>query len=333
MYRTTILALPCLVAGVFASTKNVTMKGSFSNFRAESMKPESNTIENLYESCTELDQDGELVSMGRGCVATLLLNTYQVLVAATEVQQPVDVVHNDTVFDQRQSVGKHSTTAATGLSQSNVATIASSLRSTATLTTSSSHSIVSGTYDAKLKRQSDLANSMLLESMNDRLSQQLGGRHAIRALDIGESDLHPKDGIAIRTNVHGDDAVLHVHTNGSHATAEFKKDATLRMMRRDQDLAKAHNFRFSEGAFGIKMQVNKINRANASTSDMNAYWNAFGYGNGEIDPAPAFTNSDSWKFIVCGVDGWTQLIAGKVIVLEGPSDYGYEPYEESIACE
>lgn len=307
------------------------------------MKPESNTIGSLYESCTELDQDGGLVSMGRGCVATLLLNTYQVLFAATHVQ-PVDVVHNDTVFDQRPSVGKSSTTPATSLAQSNVATIASSsfstvatitssFGSTVTLTTSSSHSTVSGTYGAKLKRESDLANSMLLESMNDRLSQQLGGRHTIRALDIGESHLHPKDGIAIRTNIHGDDAVLHVHTNGSHATAEFKKDATLQMTRRDQDLAKAHSFRFSEGAFGIKMQVNKINRANASTSDMNAYWNAFGYGNGEIDPAPAFTNSDSWKFVVCGVDGWTQLIAGKVIVLEGPSDYGYEPYEESIACE
>lgn len=78
------------------------------------------------------------------------------------------------------------------------------------------------------------------------------------------------------------------------------------------------------------MQINKIGRVNASMSDMHAYWNAFGYGNGEDGTDPAFNGSDSWKFVVCD-KGW-QVIAGKVVALEGPSDYVYEPNDEKIGC-
>jgi hypothetical protein len=340
MYFRTLVVFPCLYAGVFAISPNLT--GSFSNFRAESMKTENFTVGGLYDSCKEFDRDGELVSKGRVCVATLLWNTYQVLVASTELQ-PVQITHNDTSFDQGPPIGKsvsigagtvpYQPTAVTAPSSllSAVTTITSSLQSTITIATSSSRSILPDTYKIKLKRENDLANSMLLENLNEKLSQQLGGKHGIRALDIGESELHPEDGVAIRTNIRGDNAVLHVHTNGSHATAEFKKETVSQISRRYQDVPMAYDFRFSEAAFGIKMQVVKINRVDASLSDMHAYWNAFGYGNGEIDIAPAFNGSDSWKFVVCD-KGWKQVIAGKVIALENPSDYGYESYDESIPC-
>jgi hypothetical protein len=332
MYFRTLVVFPCLYAGVFAISPDLT--GSFSNFRAESMKTENYTVGSLYDSCKEFDRDGELVSVGRGCVATLLWNTYQVLIASTGLQ-PVQIIHNDTLIDQEPPI-RRSSSIGTGTvpSQPTAVTTPSSHLSAVTIITSSLQSTITtlpDAYNIKLKRENDQANSMLLGNLNEKLSQQLGGKHGIRALDIGKSELHPEDGVAIRTNIRGDNAVLHVHTNGSHATAEFKKETVSQISRRYQDVPMAYNFRFSEAAFGIKMQVTKINRVDASLSDMHAYWNAFGYGNGEIDIAPAFNGSDSWKFVVCD-KGWKQVIAGKVIALENPSDYGYESYDESIPC-
>ena len=318
-----------LLGGALAATHNLT--GSFSTFKAESMAPGARTVGNLYDSCKEFDQDGELVSIGRGCIETLLRNTYQVLFAATQVQ-PVDVIHNGTVLkDGTDAEHKSPDTPTTSLTISAVSTAPSSSSPVDAMTKSSSQSTSPGSYGINDKRASDSAGSKLMESMNDKLSELFGTKHGVRAVEIIESEFHPSDGIAIRTNIHGDNAVMHVHTNGSHATAEFRKETVSRMTRRDQDITMAHNFQFSEQAFGIKMQVTKINRINPSMSDMHAYWTAFGYGNGEVGLAPAFNGSDSWKFVVCD-NGWRQLIAGKVIALEGPSDYGYESIDESIAC-
>jgi hypothetical protein len=317
------------------------LKGSFSSFRAENIKPDNNTIANLYDGCSEFDQDDKLVSTGGSCIGALLRDTFQVLLAAP-YDTPVNVVHNDTVLDPQSSVETSSTVAATASSsQFTIPTLVISSRSkvigtvslpqsTVTSMIGASQFTVPESYGVKLRREDDHANSILLDSMNDRLSQHLGGRNVIRALDVGESELHPEDGIAIRTNIQGDDAVLHVHTNGSHATAEFRKDTTLRMTRRDEVVPKASSYRFSGGAFGIKMQITRGNKANLSLNDVDAYWNAFAYGNGE--DVPALKGSDSWKFAVCDVSGWMQL-AGKVIALERPSDYGYESYDEFIACE
>jgi hypothetical protein len=304
------------------------------------MKPDNNAIANLYDGCSEFDEDNKLVSTGGSCIGALLQRTLQVLVAAP-YDAPVNVVHNDTVLDPQSSVETSSTFAATASSsQSTNLTLSISLRSkvistvslprsTVTSTLGSSQSAVPESYGVKLRREDDHAHSVLLDSMNDRLSQHLGGRNVIRALDVGESELHPEGGIAIRTNIRGDDAVLHVHTNGSHATAEFRKDTTQRMARRDEVVPKASSYRFSGGAFGIKMQITKGNEASLSLNDVDAYWNAFAYGSGE--DVPALKGSDSWKFAVCDVSGWMQL-AGKIIALERPSDYRYESYDEFIAC-
>ena len=322
------MMLPCLLAGVFANPHNLI--GSFSNFKAEGMKVEDHTVGVLYNSCQEFDQNGDLVSTGRSCIATLLWSTYQVLFAATQMR-PVDIIQNGTVLDGKTSTMDGLSAIITSTAgEEAVGTAPGSPSSTASFTTTLSQSPSLATYGVKTKRKDDLTNSMLLKSINDGLPEQVGGKLGVRALAIGESELHPTDGIAIRTNIHGDNAVLHVHTNGSHATAEFKKEAGLQMTRRDQDVSMAHMFRFASEAFGIKMQVNKISRVNASMSDMHAYWNAFGYGNGEVDMTPAFNESDTWKFVVCEKD-WG-VIAGKVIALEGPSDYGYESADESIPC-
>jgi hypothetical protein len=328
MYIRTLIVLPCLFASALATTHNLT--GSFSKFKAESMKAEDHAVEDLYNSCNELDHDGNLLSVGESCVATLLWSTYQVLHAATQVQ-PVNVIHNGTVLDGKGSNDEVvSVSTAETTAEASVMTAPSSSSSSVSLTTSSGQYTSPQTYEAKLKRQRDITDSIFLERINEELSEQGGGRLGVRALDVGESEVHPSDGIAIRTNIHGNNAVLHVHTNGSYATAEFKKENGSYVTRRDQDASIAHSFRFSEESFGVKMQVNKISRVNASLSDMHAYWNAFGYGSGEAHMDPAFRGSDSWRFIVCD-ESWG-VIAGKVIALEGPSDYVYESIDDTIDC-
>ena len=329
MHLKGLIVLPCLLTSAFATTHNLT--GSFSKFKAESMKSEERSVQDLYNSCNEMDQDGNLLSTGKVCVATLLWSTYQVLHAATQVQ-PVDVIHNGTVINEEASNEEiiPITTAAVTTGAA-VAIAPNSSPLSVSPTTSSRQPSSPQTYKSKPNQQRDITDSLFLERINDKLlEQQYGDRLAVRALDTGESELHPSDGVAIRTNVHANDAFLHVHTNGSHATAEFKKETGSRMLRRDQDVSIAHSFQFSEKSFGIKMQINKIGRVNASMSDMHAYWNAFGYGNGEDGTDPAFNGSDSWKFVVCD-KGW-QVIAGKVVALEGPSDYVYEPNDEKIGC-
>jgi hypothetical protein len=326
MYIQGLIVLPCLFTSAFAVTHNLT--GSFSKFKAESIKSEDHAVKDLYNSCKELDQGGNLLSSGEVCVATLLSSTYQFLHAATQVQQPVQVIHNGTVLNGEVSDGGDvSASTASITTEASIMTAPSSVPPTVFSTTSSGQYISPQTYEAKLKRQAD---SLFLERINDELLGLGGGRLKVRALDIGESDVHPSDGVAIRTNIHGNNAVLHVHTNGSHATAEFKKEAGSQVTRRDQDVSTAHSFQFSEKSFGIKMQVNKISRDDASMSDMHAYWNAFGYGNGEAGMDPAFGGSDSWKFVVCN-KSWG-VIAGKVIALEGPSDYVYESDDDVMDC-
>lgn len=338
MHTKTFLVSSSLVASVFASPH--TLEGSFSRFRAEDMKPGNVTVANLYNGCANFDQNDKPVSTNGSCVAALLRDTFSVLLAASP-ENPVDVVHNDTVLDSQPSADTTSTIGATTAPSGPTSTPGtqasefpatgrtSSSQSTSVSATSLSQPSLPETYGARLRRGDDSAMSMLLGSINDRLSRQLGGGQAIRALEIGDSELHARDGIAIRTNVYGDDATLHVHTNGSHATAEFKKDGMSRVTRRDGEASKATSYRFSEGAFGVKMQVTKGNTAGLSLSDVDSYWSAFAYGNGE--DAPALKESDAWKFAVCDKSGWTQ-VAGKIIALESPSDYGYESYDEFIAC-
>jgi hypothetical protein len=326
MYIQALILLPCLLTSAFATTHNLT--GSFSKFKAESIKSEDHAIKDLYDSCKELDQGGNLLSSGEVCVATLLSSTYQFLHAATQVQQPVQVIHNGTVLNGEASDDNDVSASTVGTTiEASIITAPSSVPPAVSSTTSSGQHVSPQTYEAKLKRQTD---SMFLERINDKLFALGGGRLGVRAIDIGESDVHPSDGVAIRTNVHGNNAVLHVHTNGSHATAEFKKEAGSQVTRRDQEISTTHSFQFSEKSFGIKMQVNKISRDDANMRDMHAYWNAFGYGNGEVGMGPAFSGSDSWKFVVCN-KSWG-VIAGKVIALERPSDYVYESDNDVMDC-
>ncbi|KAL1581873.1 hypothetical protein WHR41_09356 [Cladosporium halotolerans] len=300
--------LPCVISGTFAASHY--FEGSFSSFKALSVKPDANTTKELYSSCTGFDASGKAVSTGNVCVKELLWDTLAVLLATSGgMQTPAHAVSNDTVLD----VGPASVTSLS-----------------VTTPTSSQQAAASQATGSKYRRMDDAAQSALLKRVNDNLSEVMHEEHSIRAVSIGHSDIHPTDGIAIRTNVQNSGAFFHVHTNGSHATATLNKDASTSMRRRGQDSAGKHSYEFSKNMWGVKVQINKANGGDVSMSDLDAYIAAFTYGNGESEPA--LKESDDWKISVCDRDRKVQLLFGKVVSLQRPSDNGYERPEDWMNC-
>jgi hypothetical protein len=77
------------------------------------------------------------------------------------------------------------------------------------------------------------------------------------------------------------------------------------------------------------MQVENTSGVHISLSDMYAYWNAFGYGDSEINTNPPFNKSDSHYFLICDNVRTTKLVVGKVIALETPTGHNYESHDET----
>lgn len=304
----TNFVLPCVISGTLAVPHY--FEGSFSSFKALSVMPGADITKELYDSCTGFDTSGKAVSTGKVCVGELLKDTLAVLLATSAgMQTPANAVSNDTVLD----VGPASDSSYV------VTTSASSQQAAATQATVS-----------KYKRMGDPGESALLKRVNDNLSEVLHGEHSIRAVSVGHSDIHPTDGIAIRTNVQDSGAFFHVHSNGSHATATLNRDASSRMRPRGQDATGKRSYEFSEDMWGVKVQINKGSGGVLSMSDLDAYITAFTYGNGESEPA--FKESDDWKISVCDKDRKVQLLFGKVVSLQRPSDNGYEHPEDWMNC-
>ncbi|KAM0724050.1 hypothetical protein Q7P37_000230 [Cladosporium fusiforme] len=306
MHLQTALVLPCLVAGVLAETHQI--QGSLSKFKAVSSVEGKDVTEKVYQSCKELDQDGNKVSDGSVCVSKLLELTFLAMTAGEDVM----LIKNNTVLDTHPTV-EASTDSAT--------------------TADPSHSATPENYGANSKRN-DVEGEMLLKRMNDRISQLSRGKHTVRLVHVGASDVHPRDGIAVRTDVRSEDAVLRVHTNGSHATAAFERSAFPQKDRRDEAMTQTHKYEFSEGAKGIKMQLqwaeNK-NGCDVSPRDLGVFASAFGFGDGKTEPA--FKESDSWKYVVCDKKENAKLFQGKLISQKIDTDLGYEGGDDFMDCE
>ncbi|KAM0724052.1 hypothetical protein Q7P37_000232 [Cladosporium fusiforme] len=307
MHLKTALVLPCLVAGVLGETHQI--KGSLSKFKAVSSVEGKDATEKVYQSCKELDQYGNKVSDGSVCVSKLLELTFLAMTAGEDVM----LIKNNTVLDAHPTVeaATDSTTAAI-----------------------SSQSTAPENYGANSKRNDVEGDEMLLKRMNDRISQRSRGEHPVRVVHVGASDVHPRDGIAVRTDVRSEDAVLHVHTNGSHATAAFERSASLQLDRRDEVTTQRHKYQFSEGAKGIKMQLQWAedkDGCDVSPRDLGIFASAFGFGDGKAEPA--FKESDSWKYVVCDTKDSAKLFHGKLISQTVDTDLGYEGGDDSMDCE
>ncbi|KAI7722751.1 hypothetical protein KC353_g227 [Hortaea werneckii] len=189
-------------------------------------------------------------------------------------------------------------------------------------------------YGANSKRSDVVEGDMLLERMNERISQRSRGEHPVRVVHVGASNVHPRDGIAVRTDVRSEDAVLHVHTNGSHATAAFERSVAPQMDRRDEIATQSHRYQFAEGAKGIKMQLQWAENkdgCNVSPRDLGVFASAFGFGDGKTEPA--FKESDSWKYVVCDRKDNAKLFQGKLISQTVDTDLRYEGGDDFMDCE
>lgn len=307
MHLQTALVLPCLLAGVLADTHQI--KGSLSKFKAVSSVEGKDATDKVYQSCKELDQDGNKVSDGSVCVSKLLELTFLAMTAGEDVM----LIKNNTVLDTQPTV---------------------EAASDSTTTANPSQSAAPENYGASSKRNDIVESEVILKRMNDRISQRSRGDHPVRVVHVGASNVHPRDGIAVRTDVRSEDAVLHVHTNGSHATAAFERSVAPQVERRDDITTQSHKYQFAEGAKGIKMQLqwgeNK-DGCDVSPRDLSVFASAFGFGDGKTEPA--FKESDSWKYVVCDGKDNAKLFQGKLISQTVDTDLRYEGDDDFMDCE
>jgi hypothetical protein len=190
----------------------------------------------LYENCEEKNRDGQQISTGENCVRNAILYMIEALQLApnpTEVMLLSSTIDNVQRTTDEPSVNVKSTVSSSSLESLSSAVAAPPL---------------------KLKRQDESAREGLWAELNDQIRRRSEGGHRPRAVHIGHSELHPTDGLAVRTNVRSGDATLHVHTNGSHATAAFTKDPIPPLGRREAASTSGPLFQFHKGQ-GLKLQI------------------------------------------------------------------------------
>ena len=305
--------LPYLVAGVVIEPYRI--EGSFSKFKAENLTDGVQWTAEIYDHCRQY-YDNALVSKGRPCVSELLKTIFTALTFARHADENVKLVYDNIGFETRPKPETDSTS------------------TSSTLAAKPSQSADLDSYGAKFERGDGVMNDVLLRRINSYNWRQSDDAHIVRAVQVGHSMVHPRDGVSVRTNVHSDDTTLHVHTNGSHATAMFEKTAMSQMNRRDEGPAPKMQFQFGNDVEGIKAELEWASddeqKRYVSSNDLDFYTSAFGHGDGHDDPP--FMKSNSWKFIVRNTTDSVKLFQGKLISLQHPSDYSYEE-EEDMDCD
>jgi hypothetical protein len=306
------IVLPCLVAGAVAEPYKI--DGSVSNFEAEPLSDDKQWTAEIYGNCRQY-YDNHFISKGPPCVSELLMATLTALTIARHVDPGVILVNEDIGLETKPKLETNSTS------------------TTSTLAVKPSQSADLDSYGATFERGDGIQKDILLGRINSYNWRQSDDAHMVRAVQVGHSMVHPRDGISVRTNVHSDDNILHVHTNGSHATAMFEKTTLSQKKRRDEVSAPKMQFKFGNDVEGFKVQTKWASddqqKRYVSSSDLNFFTTAFGHGDGQNDPA--FMKSNSWKFIVCNTTEKVKLFQGKFISLEHASDYSYEE-EKDMDC-
>jgi hypothetical protein len=180
----------------------------------------------------------------------------------------------------------------------------------------------------KLKRQDSSAKEVVWADLNDQIRRRSEGEHRPRAVHVGPSNLHPTDGLAVRTNVRSGDATLHVHTNGSHATAAFTKDSIPSLGRRDAGSTTGPEFQFEGSPQGLKVQL-KVLDQNAYDILLNL---TYELGLGKDGLAPKLKGSDSWALALCNNLSNKQTLWGRLIAEDNGAGDEYEE-EGLINCD
>ena len=296
-------ALSCV-----ASADPIIFDGTFSNFNASAARSSWSVVSSLYEGCSETDDAGDLTSTGNVCVARLISCVLQALAPVADGSIAVTALGSDTdVFTTYGS------------------SLASALASSTTSSSASSSASASASASAGSSRKRDLDafTSRTLQAFNDRLSSHPSQAGHVRAIEMVPSDIHPRDGVAFRMNVHSDNSTLHIHHNGTNIMAKFDSVTGAKTRKRDSVDTQGYRYQFS-GVNGIKMEARSTanDRAHDYTSDLVAFAYGFAYGNGA---GATFEEGDVWTYEVCDKILKTPLFYGKLVTEVDAFGATYEP--------
>jgi hypothetical protein len=165
-----------------------------------------------------------------------------------------------------------------------------------------------------------------LDQLNDRILRRFQDSSGPCAVEISDSEIHPTDGLAIRTNVHSGASTLHVHTNESHATAAFKKDVVPPSGRRDAVSMPGSRYQF-QGTQGLKLEIQIT--AQEHYGMFGTLLSDLAHGNDKM--APVLKKSDSWGFLLCKKPGKKILLRAKLVAEDDGADYNWETMDP-IKC-
>jgi hypothetical protein len=281
--------------------------GLDSDLKAVPLVPGARVAGNVIDNCVEKSEvDGQVIN-GEECFAHALQYMIEVLSEAHNFNQFVALLSNNVSGVQSIAAGPADPTATSSSSSLDSASSAAKSR------------------PAKTKRDDDDALGAVLSELNDQIRRRSEGKHRPRAVQIEHSEIHPTDGLAIRTNVQSGDATLHVHTNGSHATAAFKKDAFPPLGRRDDSWASGSRFRF-DGLQGLKLELKAEEQQGYGILSTLLLKLAYG----EQRMAPKLKESDSWALALCRRSDKVRTLQGKLVAEDNGAGYDWE--DVTIDC-
>jgi hypothetical protein len=225
MHLQSILLIPIFALSVLADPPtSITKDGVDSYLVVAPLATGDRVAIDVYDKCEERNKDGVQINEGEKCLWNAILYMIQAL---RDAHNLTGVALLSNTVNNMQSIADNP-----------------SVNVTSTMTSFAMESVPSATITSplKLKRQDESAREVLWAELNDQIHRRSEGEHRPRAVHVGHSDLHPTDGLAVRTNVRSGDATLHVHTNGSHATAAFTKDPISPLGRREPALTSDFQF-------------------------------------------------------------------------------------------
>jgi hypothetical protein len=316
MYLRSLLLLPTLAASVLANYRvEGTTYGVDSDLIAVPLARGARVTNDIYTRCQELDENGEQISEGEECVWNGLQYMIRALSDAHNALQAVALLSN-TVSGVEPL--PPTTTNSNGTSPT-VAVSTSSLDSTQSGT---------GLVSSKLKRQDGNVRQASLDQLNDQLRRRSQNGRGPRTVQVIDSEIHPVNGLAIRTNIHSGDATLHVHTNGSHATAAFKRDVLSQLGTRDAVSTPGPRYQFQETTQGLKLEMTV-----AAEEDYSIFGTLLSdLAHGKEEMAPKLKESDSWGFVLCRELENLSVLRAKLVAEDDGAGYDWETID-SIVCD
>lgn len=297
MHFQTALVIPIFAIGALATYMVEGSEfGLDSDLKAVPLAIGARVVNDVYTDCTEeTDIDGQIIE-GEECFAHALGYMIQILSDVHDSSQFVALLSN-TVSGVQSGPANVS---ATGLAP-----------------------LTAIAMPPKSKREDHNAMKAVLEDLNNHIRRRSEGQRRPGAVQIEHSNIHPTNGLAIRTNVHSGDTTLHVHTNGSHSIASFDKDDVSSLGRRDDESTSGSRFRF-EGTQGLKLEVKTNEQAYGV---LNGLLMELAYGKREM--APKLKESDSWALALCR--GSDITLHGKLVAEDNGAGFDWE--DVMIGCE